>query len=568
MHLHLWRFKAADPLSRAREAVLGLDPFADFESVKPNKQEKSDPFQLNLDFEHVPADLACSPHWRNLFAARMTLKEHITILEGRATVQAVRHKLRSSLNFGCKHVHFGDNLGMVLAFDRGRAKSVPLLICCRRVLAYSIAGDSSFIHRWVPSEHNAADGPSRRWEHLCNAAPSKRQSKAIKEALIYPKAATDSTIRQARELQRWALGRVEEEDSTPPDKGRANQESAATRATRSGRGHQGFQTAEALCSRCPPKEGGAPVFSGGSGSGTTNGRGVQAQDSFVSSFLSRNEVEAAKAERLRPSFAPLSRPVVSGRLGHQRRPQVHCGHTGLATTSHQRSPGSQSKGNSGLEKPGPWEHQASSRLASGGARGIVNGSRWLLGRGPVGAAHVRDVHAPRRDFHLAQDRSCTKQPSGTIVGSKPSPLRGGRSFQGRSLRRKHPPGQPRGSVAGRCSQLSFQHTVGPAASDQLCPSWRCLGGGFDQPEAAQELRSAPPTSSLRCQLGSLQGPPDCFNLEVKLRGRWHSDKTLKRYEQHALIAQHFEKLPQNVKTQAAAAPKLLRGVVLGKCGLR
>ena len=511
----MWRFRAADPLTRAREAVLGLDPFADLESVKPIKQAKVDPFQLNLDFEHVPDDLACSPHWRNLFAARMTLKEHITILEGRATVQAVRHKLRSSLNFGCKHVHFGDNLGMVLAFDRGRAKSVPLLICCRRVLAYSIAGDSAFIHRWVPSEHNAADGPSRRWEHLSDATQSKRQSRTIKEALIYPNAVNRAAIRQAREFQRWTLGRVEEEDSTPPDQSHPNQESVAARTARSGRGHEGVKTAEAMCSRRPSQKRRTPVTAGSCCGGAADGRGVQAQDCPVSNVLSRNEIDAAKAERFRPSYAPLSRPVFLGRVGYQRRSQVHCSRSGLAATPHQGSLGPQSTGLARLEEPGPWKHQAPSGLANCGAGGTTNGSKWFFGRGPVGAPHVRNIHAPRRDVHFAEARPGEKQPSGPVVGCKPSPLRGGAGFQSRYVQREHPPGQPRTALAGRCPQLSFKCAVGTFAPDQLRPSQRCVDHGIDQSEAAQELRGAPPTSSLRCQLGSLQGPPDGTRSEAQ-----------------------------------------------------
>lgn len=34
------------------------------------------------------------------------------------------------------------------------------------------------------------------------------------------------------------------------------------------------------------------------------------------------------------------------------------------------------------------------------------------------------------------------------------------------------------------------------------------------------------------------------SLDVKLRGRWSSDHSLRRYEQHALVAQHYEELPR------------------------
>ena len=56
-------------------------------------------------------------------------------------------------------------------------------------------------------------------------------------------------------------------------------------------------------------------------------------------------------------------------------------------------------------------------------------------------------------------------------------------------------------------------------------------------------------------------------LEVKLRGRWQADSSVRRYEQHALVAQYFEKLPRSIKSRALAAPKILRAKALGLCGL-
>ena len=131
--------------------------------------------------------LACSDEWVTQFATHMQHPEHITLLEARGTMQAIRHKLRTSKNFGMRHLHLGDNLGMVLAYDRGRAKSVPLLICCRKAAAYSVAGNCFFTHRWIPSEWNAADGPSRQWESSSKEFFSKRKAKEIQQAICYPK---------------------------------------------------------------------------------------------------------------------------------------------------------------------------------------------------------------------------------------------------------------------------------------------------------------------------------------------------------------------------------------------
>lgn len=47
-------------------------------------------------------------------------------------------------------------------------------------------------------------------------------------------------------------------------------------------------------------------------------------------------------------------------------------------------------------------------------------------------------------------------------------------------------------------------------------------------------------------------------LEVKKRGRWSSDSSVKRYEAHARVGQEFQKLPKRVQVSAIQAPKQLQ----------
>ena len=118
------------------------------------------------------------------FASQMKHPEHITLLEGRGIVQAMRHKARSLKFFHCRHLHLNDNLGMVLSFDRGRAKDKALLFQCRRSAALSVAMDCEFHFRWIPSELNVADSPSRKFEPRRNG--SKRQAIKFGQELLYP----------------------------------------------------------------------------------------------------------------------------------------------------------------------------------------------------------------------------------------------------------------------------------------------------------------------------------------------------------------------------------------------
>ena len=102
----------------------------------------------------------------------MVIPEHITLLEGRGVVAALRHKLRSKHEFFKRHLHFNDNMGVVLLCSKGRSNSYPMLRVARRIACLCLAADISLSVRWIPSELNIADKASRRWEkqRIANAS--------------------------------------------------------------------------------------------------------------------------------------------------------------------------------------------------------------------------------------------------------------------------------------------------------------------------------------------------------------------------------------------------------------
>ena len=54
-----------------------------------------------------------------------------------------------------------DNLSLCLALTKGRSSSVHLLPTCRSIFTYAVATGSRICTRWIPSEVNPADPPSR-----------------------------------------------------------------------------------------------------------------------------------------------------------------------------------------------------------------------------------------------------------------------------------------------------------------------------------------------------------------------------------------------------------------------
>lgn len=109
-----WRYKANTVVKPRETALEPLDPFSNPETVKPLEVEKRDPFMLDSSCPEVPSDCMQEDLWHDVFAIRMLKPEHITLLEGRGIVAALRHKLRSQSEFGKKHLRFNDNMGVVL----------------------------------------------------------------------------------------------------------------------------------------------------------------------------------------------------------------------------------------------------------------------------------------------------------------------------------------------------------------------------------------------------------------------------------------------------------------------
>lgn len=199
-----WRFKVNDRVVNPRKSALPStekveilhpspqrDPFSDPSTVKPLSVESEDPFVLNYDFPEISSEVMDKDNWQFRFNVQMTIPEHITLLEGRGMLASVRHKLRSVESFGKRHLHLNDNLGMVLAAEKGRSSTFGTLRICRRLCALYLASDTSFSHRWIPSELNVADAGSRVWEHLRKsqdvAGHSQKIAKEVQiDKIAYP----------------------------------------------------------------------------------------------------------------------------------------------------------------------------------------------------------------------------------------------------------------------------------------------------------------------------------------------------------------------------------------------
>lgn len=177
-----WRFKRLSPTEWAprKSALDELDELTDPRTVVGAPARLEDQWDLHEGFPEVPKSMCDPGQWTALFAGRFKYDEHIGVKEGRAAVWSMRHICRNSVNHGVRHLLLTDNFGVVCSLDKGRSSARCILQICRRSAALQIATGCIFAYRWLASEYNPADRPSRRFERPAGAdartaKPSWRQ---------------------------------------------------------------------------------------------------------------------------------------------------------------------------------------------------------------------------------------------------------------------------------------------------------------------------------------------------------------------------------------------------------
>ena len=86
--------------------------------------------------------------------------------EGRALLYALKRTGRSKKAIGKRILFLVDNMAVCLAFSRMRAKSFNLLVIVRKFAAWCLSRRIFPAIRWIPSERNSADAPSRYFDFL------------------------------------------------------------------------------------------------------------------------------------------------------------------------------------------------------------------------------------------------------------------------------------------------------------------------------------------------------------------------------------------------------------------
>lgn len=154
-----WRFNVGDEDQVCRAEMCNLAQRLDPESL-----HETAPRQLEClgrgDYLEVPLDFIGN-NWTKVDGAKWDRVEPIPVLEGRSVVWLLQHLARSQKNLGRKHLVLSDSMSVTLALTKGRSSSSPMNRVCRQVAALCLATGMTIHVRWIPSELNPADLPSR-----------------------------------------------------------------------------------------------------------------------------------------------------------------------------------------------------------------------------------------------------------------------------------------------------------------------------------------------------------------------------------------------------------------------
>jgi hypothetical protein len=111
--------------------------------------------------------LATQTNWSTIVASSWQQEEHINVLEVRAVSTAVRWVLSSPMSINCRLLLLCDSLVTVFSLSKGRSSSRMLLPRLRGIAALLLGSGLRLYMKWIPTELNPADEPSRRHEPKC-----------------------------------------------------------------------------------------------------------------------------------------------------------------------------------------------------------------------------------------------------------------------------------------------------------------------------------------------------------------------------------------------------------------
>ena len=129
-------------------------------------------WDLEPNFPKVSKDHLHEDSWNVVRQGPWRKREHIVHLEARALVKSFEFIVHDQQVCDTRQLFLlVDSMSAALAFDRCRSKNHRMLRQIRKFCSLGLARNISFSVRWVPSELNPADAPSRDKSRIIRSAP-------------------------------------------------------------------------------------------------------------------------------------------------------------------------------------------------------------------------------------------------------------------------------------------------------------------------------------------------------------------------------------------------------------
>ena len=114
------------------------------------------------NFPEVPLEVVEASGWIDVASGRWRHRnENIIVLESRALTRGIEILASTQRLFRKRCVALVDNMAAALSFERRRSRNFLVLTCIRKLAGLCLALDLSVTVRWIPSEINVSDRPSR-----------------------------------------------------------------------------------------------------------------------------------------------------------------------------------------------------------------------------------------------------------------------------------------------------------------------------------------------------------------------------------------------------------------------
>ena len=132
-----------------------------FGMTKPRAEDETPAFSGEVPLDFIGTG------WQKVDSAPWSRDEPIAVLEGRVLVWLGQHLARSTKNHDRKHLVLTDSMTATLAWAKGRSSAKGMNRICRQLAALEFATGAQLVPRWVPSEVNPADPPSKPPAQRC-----------------------------------------------------------------------------------------------------------------------------------------------------------------------------------------------------------------------------------------------------------------------------------------------------------------------------------------------------------------------------------------------------------------